>query len=350
MDGLSASPVAAFEQHFDQLTALVLERLGIELHFRPRGDLDQMEPDLLELVREFGLLLRVVYRYDLVEALAREVLWYASVLESRGPGRDAFALLLDSWIIAIQGVIKPPECNILADPLERLRADLERVFVEVETGRGAPATPDTRMLVERLIRGDHLSARELLQARLTAGLAPDEMIVGVLLPSMSEIGRRWERNELAVFEEHLATETVQRLIIGLSSWAIPSERLNRTALVACVPGDQHGLTPLALGTYLELRGWSVRSLGRSLPGAQVVAAAQALSADAIFLSLAMLSRLTEALELVPLLRGSVPHCPVYVGGRGAIVGRALLEEAGARLVSNFDEAHRRATETETPHA
>ncbi len=350
MSSPTAQAVAAFEHHFARLTALVQERLEVEWQFHRREDLEGLQPELMELVREFGALLRVVYHYNLSEALGREAAWYASALKSRGPGEDAFSLLLDSWIVAIQGLLKPPECNLLAAPLQALRANLESVFQEAESRRGDPPAPEIRAMVDRLILGDHPGVRDILRTRMVDGTPPYEIIVGALLPAMGEVGRRWELNELAVFEEHLATETVQRLIAGLSALSPSGDPLARTAMVSCVPHDEHQILPLALSTYLELRGWRVRSLGRSLPAKEIGKAAAALKPDAIFLSLAMLSRLAEALDLVALLKETAPRALIFIGGRGAEPGRTLLEEAGAQVVQDFDEAHRRAVEGVSVHA
>lgn len=350
MSDPSAMAAAVLERDFDRLLAIVHERLELQWRFHRRADLQQLAPDLSALMREFGALLRVVYRHNLPDELAREATWYASALASRGPGEDAFALLLDSWIMAIQGTIKPPECNTLAAPLQRLRANLARVFSEAEHRRGASPALEIVALVERLIEGDFAGAWGMLRERMAAGTPPHELIVAALLPAMSEVGRRWERNELAIFEEHLATETVQRLIGGLCGCSTAVEPLNRTALVANVPQEEHQTVPLALSAYLELRGWRVRSLGRSLPAEQIARAVGALKPDAVFLSVSMLARLIEALDLVERLREQAPGCPIFVGGRGAAPGRSLLEAAGARVVQGFDEAHRWALGGGASHA
>jgi len=336
--------VGAFEHHFSQLLALVRGRLEVEWQFHKRADLKQMEPDLLELVREFGALLRVVYRYDLRDALKREAAWYALTLATRGPGADAFALLLDSWVIAIQVLIKPPECNILAAPLQNLRENSKDIFAALETRRGISNDPGVSALAEQLVVGDYGSARDLLRSGISSGMEPHEIIVRMLLPAMSEIGRRWELNELAIFQEHLATETTQKLIYELSSWASPAMPITHTALLTCVPNDEHQVLPTALRAYLELRGWDARSLGRSLPSEQIVKATLSLKPDAVFASLSMLSRLIEAIALITHLRGEIPNCRVLVGGRGAEPVRELLEENGAIVVRDFDEAHRRGIE------
>ena len=332
-----------FEEHLDQLLALVRQRLTLEWRFHKRHDLARLESDLTELVREFGQLLRVVYRYDLREALAHEAAWYASVLAARGPGGDAWGLLLDSWIVAIQGVIKPPECNQLAAPLQELRGRAPQLFAEAQARHTAPPSAAVRDLADRLVAGDRAGARELLESQRGGGVPVTELIPQLVLPAMAEIGGRWERNELAVFEEHLASETVLRLLAGLAVGGVGGATPGRVAVVSCVPNDQHQILASALTAYLELRGWSVRSLGRSLPSEQIVQAVERIEPAALFLSMTMLARLPETLAVVEQARARRPGCRILVGGRGAPWGRPLLEAAGARVTQDFDEAHRWAS-------
>jgi methanogenic corrinoid protein MtbC1 len=339
-----------FEEHLDQLAALVRQRLALEWQFHQRQDLAQLKSDLTELVREFGQLLRVIYHYDLRDALAHEAAWYASVLAARGPGGDAWGLLLDSWIMAIQGVIKPPECNQLAAPLRELRGRGQPVFAAAQVRRGTPPPAPVRELADRLVAGDRAGAMALLQSQRAAGAAATELILRLIVPAMADIGRRWELNELAVFEEHLASETMLRL---LADWAVgeaESAPTGRVAMVSCVPNDQHQILPAVLTAYLELRGWSVRSLGRSLPAEQIVQAVERIEPVALFLSMTMLARLPETLAVVEQARAQRPGCRIIVGGHGATWGRQLLEAAGARVTQDFDEAHRWASGEESPHA
>ena len=332
-----------FESHLPQLLALVGKRLELQRGFHGRADLPALDPDLLDLARELGLLLRIVYRYGLVEALEEESAWFASALAPRGAPRDAFTLLLDSWIVAIEGVVKPPECHRLARPLQEVRSHVDRLFAGTSTPPGLPPAPGISDLVDRLVRGEKAGARGLLESRIAAGLPPHEAITDLLLPAMVEVGRRWEIDASAIWEEHLATETVLGLLAGLAASARPAGPNRRLGLVGCVPNDEHQLAPAALSAYLELRGWNAPSLGRTLPAGQVVLAAETLEPEAVFLSMSLLSRLHDAVGVVDALRRSRPGCPVFVGGRRAATARSPLEAAGARVVGTFEEAHRLAT-------
>jgi len=329
-----------FEEYFDRLMALAHQRMEIEWTTHRRSDLQRLRPDLLEIHREFGALLRVVFRYGLEQALREEVIGYAMTLASRGSAHDALALVLDSWLLAIQGLIKPPECNGLAAPLKKLREDLPVLLREIPPLRSINDYAGEFMW--RAVAGDLAGAENVVRARLAAGVPPWEVVPDLLLAAMSEIGIRWERNELMIYQEHLATEIVVRLLAGLPTIVSAVPSIGRKALISCAPDDHIQLVPMALAVYLELRGWRALSLGQGLPAEQIAAAAETLRPDAVFLSLAMVARLPGALETVERLVRLTAPPTVIVGGRGTLLGRQWLEGDGAIVTATFDEAHRRA--------
>jgi methanogenic corrinoid protein MtbC1 len=166
-----------------------------------------------------------------------------------------------------------------------------------------------------------------------------------MLPAMAEIGRRWEFNEMEVFQEHLATEAIQSFLAGLPlvmTGAVPKQGPN--VLVSCVPGEEHALIPLALTAYLEFKGWSVRNLGRSLPSGQIVRAVTAFSPDVLFLTFTTISRLDEVLEVIEQCRVASARCRIILGGRGAVAAKAILENRGAQVANDFGEGFRLAAE------
>ena len=344
MSSPSIEACARFVEAFDRLTAIVRERLELEWRYHNRRDLRQLAGELIDHAVEFGSLLRVVFRHGLMAALEDEAGWYAAALRSRGSEQDALTLLLDSWIVAIQGIIKPPECNELAEPLQRLRADLPRILEIARARYGTPPAAEIQALVRCLTEGDFDASQAVIQSALRAGTSPAAVITEWFLPAMREVGRRWENGELAIFEEHLATETLRRLLAALPFSVGKTEPIGRTAVVSCVPGDQHQLLPLALGVFLELRGWRVRSLGGGLPPGEIAAAVVKFRPAALFLSFPMLSRLDEALETVARVLGQQAQCRIFFGGRGAVTACALLERAGAGIAMDFEEAHRAALE------
>lgn len=328
-----------FEEYFDRLMALAHQRMEIEWISHRRADLQLLRADLLEIHREFGALLRVVFRYRLFEALREEAIGYAAMLAHRRSPHDALALLFDSWIMAILGLIRPPECNALAAPLKKLRDDLPALLREMPSRRPDEAS---LALMGKAVAGDFVGAQEIVRRYLADGVPAHGIVSDLLLAAMSEIGARWERDELTIYQEHLATEIVVRLLAGLPAMIPTVPSIGRKALVSCAPEDHIQLAPMALTVYLELRGWQAVSLGQGLPADQIAAAVEALRPDAVFLSLAMVARLSGALETLERVSRLTPRPVVILGGRGAQLARGKLESAGAVVAESFDHAHRQA--------
>jgi methanogenic corrinoid protein MtbC1 len=333
-----------FEEFFDRLLAVVRERLSIRLRYQHLPDLDKLNPELQDSLTQFGLLLRTVYRYNLWSGLFEEAIWYASLFDSRGLGPEAFTLLLECWIIAIQGLIQPPECNELSQPLEELRTQVPQMFAQVAQRRQPRPEAEINTLVDLLMQADFPAGLHLLKGKIATGTPPGLLLTGLLLGAMQEVGRRWEADVIAIFQEHLATETIQRLLASLYFLAPPSVKLPYSALVSGVPGEEHQLLVAALSIYLELQGWRTLPLGRSLPTAELVQAAEALKPQVCFLSLTMLARVPEALEVVGALRARQPGWPIIVGGRGAILARRLFETEEVSVLQDFAAAHSLALE------
>jgi methanogenic corrinoid protein MtbC1 len=155
---------------------------------------------------------------------------------------------------------------------------------------------------------------------------------------MAEVGLRWELHMVEIYQEHLATEAVRTLLLGMAAMRQAAHTSPLTGLVCCVPGDKHDLVPLALWAYLEVRGWSAKNLGTSLPADQIARAVADLAPDTIFLVQTQISQLDDAMETIDMIRTESPNCRIVIGGRGAEAAGRILETAGAIVARDFDEA------------
>ncbi|MFX8817181.1 B12-binding domain-containing protein, partial [Acinetobacter baumannii] len=81
---------------------------------------------------------------------------------------------------------------------------------------------------------DFIGYRRLLSDAI-AFLSPSEVVCTVIGPVMRDIGERWQRGEVSIFQEHMATAvTKQLLLTAAGAWrgAQSSRRLIFTTLEA----------------------------------------------------------------------------------------------------------------------
>ncbi|MDY0018435.1 MAG: MerR family transcriptional regulator [Anaerolineae bacterium] len=122
-------------------------------------------------------------------------------------------------------------------------------------------------LTDRLIAA--LIARDLSRAdRLLrdgqAFYTPEELILEVILPTFEGIGVGWEKGEIGVSAEHLATQYLRTHLLtwmrtGPPAYAVPP------TILACAPGEWHEAGLLIFGALLRRLRWPIIYLGQSVP-------------------------------------------------------------------------------------
>jgi DNA-binding transcriptional MerR regulator len=92
----------------------------------------------------------------------------------------------------------------------------------------------------------------------------EQLILELVRPTLYEIGVAWERGELQIATEHIASHYLrQRLLMWLHSGP-PAYNVSPTAL-ACAPGEWHEGGLLMIGVLLRRRRWPITYIGQSIP-------------------------------------------------------------------------------------
>lgn len=195
-------------------------------------------------------------------------------------------------------------------------------------GRGGGDRYGARLL-DRLVAGDEPGAWQVVEAALVARTGADRVHTELLAPCLREVGDRWERGDLDVGGEHVASAVAARLAARLAPLCARRGRSRGTVVLAGPPGEQHGL-PVTLATnVLRARGWDVVELGPNTPTDDLVRAAR--GADrllAVGLSVGSDATLDAAAATIAELRRELPEVPLLVGGPG-VPTEAAARDLGA---------------------
>lgn len=174
-------------------------------------------------------------------------------------------------------------------------------------------------MAEALDTRDRAGAvRAAVDAVRVGDVTVPELYTGVLGPILAEIGARWQHGTERVWEEHFASATVRTVVESLyldvveqAASAVPR---NEIAILACPPDERHDLGLRMLADRMMLVGWQVYFLGASTPNAELVAAARALQANLVVLTVATHFNRVELRETIERLGREVPSVRVGVGG------------------------------------
>ena len=180
-------------------------------------------------------------------------------------------------------------------------------------------------LLDAIGHYDEAAIQAVLDESFTAfGL--EAVVRELILPTLIEVGDRWERGLLAVGHEHFASNLIRgRLLATARLWGRGAGPL---ALLACVAGEQHDISLMAFGLVLRSHGWRILFLGADTPIATLSAAAgesrPALTVLASF-DAALLERQSTA------VRALARRLPLALSGPGAAV--ELCERLGVQRLN-----------------
>jgi methanogenic corrinoid protein MtbC1 len=188
---------------------------------------------------------------------------------------------------------------------------------EVARLEGSPVRDLAGAYFDALLATDRRKAVELALGAVDGGLAIQELYLDVFQPVLAEVGRRWERNQLSVGEEHYCTAVTQAIMAQLYPRLFSGESNGKCLVASSVQGNLHEIGIRMVADLLEIEGWDTHFLGADLPEESVLVALEQHEADALALSVTLSSQLSGAASTIARLRDNdrLARVPVVVGGR-----------------------------------
>ena len=185
-------------------------------------------------------------------------------------------------------------------------------------------------LREAIINGDRNSAKSLVQKALGEGTKPTELLNGVLIPAMSEVGDRFERQEFFVPEMLLAARAMQEALAIIKPQLLAADIKPAGRIVlATVRGDLHDIGKNLVAIMMEGAGMEVIDLGVDVGPDKIVAAVKEQKPDFVGLSALLTTTMPTMRDTVEALKkagirskvkviiGGAPVTPEYAASIGA---------------------------------
>lgn len=194
------------------------------------------------------------------------------------------------------------------------------------------ATDVQRAYFDALKAGDRRRAFKVVGQARAGGLDVQELYLDVLQPAMREIGRLWQRNEMTVAQEHLATAITQMVMARTyDEIAATAPASAHSAIAACADTERHDLGLRMICDLLERAGWDTTYLGAAVPAESLVRLTRERRPDALVLSASITPHLTQLRTTIAAVRdamgGAAPF--IVVGGRPFLDDESLAVQLGA---------------------
>ena len=194
--------------------------------------------------------------------------------------------------------------------------------------QGEQADPAIIAAYMDLIRQHDISA---FRDKLSKDIAKNGIantVKTVIAPLTWEVGESWRAGNLAIFEEHLFTESLHVVLRGAinnASKGMPHSKTPRI-LLTTFSQEPHSLGLLMAEAWFTLEGCSCISLGTQTPMWDIVQAALRQQADVVALSFSSGMGRQMVIDGLRELRHQLPpKIEIWAGGSSTALGRRMAE-------------------------
>jgi len=158
----------------------------------------------------------------------------------------------------------------------------------------------------------------------------DVVMQRLMVPTLHELGRRWQDGEGGIAEEHFFTGCIRNRLgarLHHSGQAMVGKRL----VIACLPGEYHELGILMFALSAQTHGFKTLVLGANMPLNELAKVVERSEGSALVLA----GTFPENLELcrtdLAELTGAV-QVPVFIGGHVSVIHNDVISKTGATAI------------------
>jgi methanogenic corrinoid protein MtbC1 len=193
-----------------------------------------------------------------------------------------------------------------------------------------------RTYLDKLLAGDRHRCADLVQELLRQGVALKSVYLDLIQRAMYEVGTLWERNEVSIATEHLASATTELLLAQIYPKLFTQPHKDLRAIIACVPREYHQIGARMVADFFELHGWHGFSLGANTPTAGLVSMIRERDPDVVGLSMSLLFNRPQLESMLAEINREFPTLELFLGGR-AFSGDGAGKQAREELMQRYPQ-------------
>jgi MerR family transcriptional regulator, light-induced transcriptional regulator len=175
-----------------------------------------------------------------------------------------------------------------------------------------------------LIEGNHWKCQQMTD-EITSGSSDFKFLYeNVLKKALYIVGDMWERNQISVAAEHMATAIVESILNRQLLAMEMAENAGKSLLLSCVEHEMHQVGIKMVGDVFESHGWKTYYLGANVPVNDLISFAELTKPQIIALSLSVYFHLNILDQMISKIRDAFPEITILVGGQGFMHGGTEL--------------------------
>ena len=208
--------------------------------------------------------------------------WQNTRLLSHGYSREEieeyFANLRDSVIRDMRGETRTKALKYFDFSLKATKSEISPSSPIFEENKLA------REYTTLLLGGERQKALKLILTAVENGVPVQEIYLSVFQPSLYEIGRLWQINEISIAQEHFFTAATQMIMSQLYPFIFSAEKNGWKMVAASVDSNMHDIGIRMVADFFEMNGWDTFYLGANAPHQAILEAVQSYAPNLVAIS------------------------------------------------------------------
>ena len=194
-----------------------------------------------------------------------------------------------------------------------------------------------RTYAAALLSGDEVAAEIVIREAMEAGFTTPEIDDEIIAPALWLVGELWERGDISIADEHVATEISLRVLaLQREAQRVVGARGLHRVMLAAPAGELHIVALRMVGNLLRDAGYRVVMLGPDVPAHALAACARRHRPDVVCLTSTMPGGAERMLVSIHEVQQSWPSAGFVIGGR-ALTSR-LRPRPGIDVCARVSEA------------
>jgi len=277
-----------------------------------------------------------VFKLNDYELMSRVIIWVYHTYYVQGFTYDYFPIAMQAWIDAVEKHLEISKTEPLLAVYRWIIENHELIIEASLDQEEPPLFVDQKWwelkeaFLAALVAGGHRKATELAIDNVHSAEDLTEFYLQVIQPAMYDIGNLWEKGEISVAREHLASAIVTRVMASLYPKFIVLEQTKGHGLVTAAPNEFHEIGPRMVADLLEIDGWDIDYTGSNTPPQDLLDLALEKNPFLIAISVGMPFNIDRTQELVKMIREKpqLTDTRIMVGGHSLIMSRQLKDAFG----------------------
>ena len=258
--------------------------------------------------RNHLLFLSNVFKLGFYDLMSQTLPWVYRAYLGHKFSPDYFPVALENWKIVFHlscSERTSEEVGIIYDWIISKHEDLLEISKDISL---QPPPVDNKWLEMKnsfraaLLNGNISKCLEISDGFIKSQDDIPAFYQYIIQPAMYDVGVMWEKDDISVAQEHLASAVVTRLLASITTRNSRTEKTKGKLLITSSPNEFHQIGAWMLSDVFELSGWDVRFLGADTPKDELFRLVKDFMPDVLAISVTMPFNIDKAAEIVSELK------------------------------------------------